>query len=174
MSKVKYVTPQGNAQYPWLQPGRPDTAFDAEGKYKVNLLIPLAESTTIVEAINKLKTDKFSSKEQASVKLPYAMDEETGDVILKIQSKYQPKYFDAKGNPIPETSVPLMFSGSTLKISGMCDTYVSGANKGVSLRLGAVQVIEPVSNGASSAGDFEPVEGGYEVGPQETAQDYDF
>ena len=36
MSKTKFTTPKGIARYVWLQPGRPDTAFDTEGKYKVS------------------------------------------------------------------------------------------------------------------------------------------
>jgi len=55
--------------------------------------------------------------------------------------------------------VPLLYSGSTLRASGMCEGYVSGVNKGVALRLAAIQVIEPVSGTSGSAGDFEPVEG---------------
>jgi len=173
MSKVKYVTPAANAQYPWLQPGRPDTAFDTEGKYKVNLMMPAAESKALVEMCNARRDEMFSGKDIATAKLPFTIDDETGDVTFKVQSKFQPKYFDAKGNPIPEAKVPLMYSGSTLKVSGVCEHYVNGANKGVAMRLGAVQVIDPVSNGGDSAGSFDAVEG-YEVEASETADDYDF
>ena len=83
----------------------------------------------------------FSGKDIATAKLPFTIDDETGDVTFKVQSKFQPKYFDAKGNPIPEAKVPLMYSGSTLKVSGVCEHYVNGANKGVAMRLGAVQAI---------------------------------
>ena len=158
MTKVKYVTPAAIAGYPWLQPGRPDTAFDAGGKYKTTLRLSQSEAGPMLDMINKLKSEEFTAKD--NVRVPYDKDEETGDIILKCQSKFQPKYFDAKGNPIPEASVPNMYSGSTLRVSGLAENYTNGANKGISLRLGAVQVITPVSgSGDGSAGDFDVVDG---------------
>ena len=157
MSKVKYITPSGIAGYPWLQPGRPDTAFDAEGKWKTNLRMSPEDAAPMLAIIEKLRKEEFTAKD--NVRLPFEKDEETGDVVFKIQSRYQPGYIDAKGNPIPEASVPLMYSGSTLRCSGMAENYTNGANKGISLRLSHVQVIDPVSGSGGSAGDFTPVEG---------------
>tara|TARA_R110002073_G_scaffold319612_1_gene494347 strand:- start:331 stop:882 length:552 start_codon:yes stop_codon:yes gene_type:complete len=157
MSKVKYITPPGIAGYPWLQPGRPDTAFDTEGKYKTNLRMSPEDAEPMMVIINKLRKEEFTAKD--NVRLPFEKDEETGDVVFKIQSRYQPGYIDAKGNPIPEASVPLMYSGSTLRCSGLAENYENGANKGISLRLAHVQVIDPVSGSGGSAGDFTPVEG---------------
>jgi hypothetical protein len=173
MSKVKFVTPAGIAQYPWLQPGRPDTAFDAAGKWKVNLLLTPDESKALMDIVTSAKNDNFAPKDV--VRVPFKKDEETGQLVFTISSKYQPKYIDAKGNPIPEAQVPLMYSGSTIRVSGMCEAY-SGTSKGVSLRMNAVQVINPVSgSGDGAAGDFEPVEG-FTAGSAETseASDFDF
>ena len=169
MSKVKYITPPGIAGYPWLQPGRPDTAFDTEGKYKTNLRMSPKDAAPLMSIIDKLRNEEFAAKD--NVRVPFDKDEETGDVIFKIQSRFQPKYVDAKGNPIPEPLVPLMYSGSTLRLSGLAENYTNGANKGISLRLKAVQVIDPVSNGGDSAGDFDAVEG-FSVGAG--ASDTDF
>jgi len=157
MQKVKYVTKAGIAQYPWLQPGRPDTAFDDAGKYKLNLRFSPEEAKDLTALVDGARDGHFGAKD--SVRLPYKADEETGEIIFTISSKFQPKYFDSKGNPITEDKVPLLYSGSTLRASGMCEGYVSGVNKGVALRLAAIQVIEPVSGTSGSAGDFEPVEG---------------
>jgi hypothetical protein len=157
MSKVKYVTPAGSAQYPWLQPGRPDTAFDEAGKYKLNLRLSQAEAKDLIALVNASRDDQFAPKD--TVRLPYKSDEETGDISFSISSKFQPKYYDSKGNPIVEAKVPLLYSGSTLRASGMCEGYTSGVNKGIALRLAAIQVIEPVSGSGGSAGDFDAVEG---------------
>ena len=171
MSKVKYITPSGIAGYPWLQPGRPDTAFDAEGKWKTNLRMSPEDAAPMLAIIEKLRKEEFTAKD--NVRLPFEKDEETGDVIFKIQSRYQPGYIDAKGNPIPEASVPLMYSGSTLRCSGLAENYENGANKGISLRLSHVQVIDPVSGSGGSAGDFDAVEG-FTVGASASSGAADF
>jgi len=162
MNKIKFVTPSGTAQYPWLQPGRPDTAFDPDGKYKVELRLSPSDAKHMTDLLDQAKAENFGAKDKVHV--PFKIDEETGEYAFKIQSKYQPKYYDAKGNPIPLDQVPNMFSGSELRASGQVDPYVNGAKKGISLRLAAIQVINPVSSGmGDGAGDFDSVEG-FEVG----------
>jgi len=179
MTKVNFVTKAGHAQYAWLQPGRPDTAFDAEGKYKTNLILSAQDAAPLVDAIKALRktSTKFTPKD--NVTLPFSVDDETGDITLKVSSKFQPKYMDAKGNPVPIDQVPLMYSGSTLRLSGAMDAWSKGANRGIALRLGAVQIIDPVSSGGS-AGQFDAVEG-YEAsaetfpgGAADSDDNYDF
>ena len=41
-----------------------------------------------------------------------------------------------------------MPSGTELRASGQVDAYTNGAKKGISLRLAAIQVINPVSGGS--------------------------
>ena len=178
MSKTKFTTPKGTAIYPWLQPGRPDTAFDTEGKYKVQLKMAEAEAKPIMDLILESKKDNFAAKD--NVRLPYDRDEETGEITFKLQSKYQPKYVDSSGSPIPEHKVPLMFGGSELKAKGMLDPY-SGNSKGISMRLSAVQVINPV-DGEGGEASFDAVDGGYTHNQgstngstkEEDDDDYDF
>lgn len=176
MSKAKFVTPAGTAQYPWLQPGRPDTAFDPEGKYKATLRMSEEAAKSILDMCNAVRSENFGAKDK--VRMPYKIDEETGEYAFTAQSKFQPKYYDAKGNPIPTDQVPLMYSGSELRLSGQFDAYTSGANKGIAMRLGAVQVINPVSGGGGDAGSFDAVEG-FEVSndngePADADDDFDF
>ena len=176
MSKTKFTTPKGIAIYPWLQPDRPDTAFDPEGKYKVSLKMSEAEAKPLMELIKQVKADNFAPKDK--VHLPFSTDEETGDIIFKVQSKYKPKYVDSSGSPIPEDKVPLMFGGSELKAKGMLDPY-SGSSKGISMRLSAVQVINPVSGDGGDS--FDAVDGGYVAGGADNGsttkdddEDFDF
>ena len=175
MSKTKFTTPKGIAIYPWLQPDRPDTAFDSGGKYKVSLKMSEADATPLMELIKQVKSDNFAQKDK--VHLPYSKDDETGEIIFKVQSKYKPKYVDSAGSPIPEDKVPLMFGGSELKAKGMLDPY-TGSSKGISMRLSAVQVIKPVAN---SDDNFESVDGGYVAGGADNGsttkdddEDFDF
>ena len=156
MSKHKFTTKSGRANYPWLQPGRPDTAFHVDGKYKFDLVMSPDDASEIMELVDKCKAESFPATD--SPRLPYSIDSETGDVTLKIGSKFEPKYVDAKGNPIPEVSVPLMYSGSTLRAGGQVESYVNGANQGIALRLGAIQVIDPVGS-AGHVGSFDAVDG---------------
>jgi len=176
MGKVKYTTKAGIANYPWLQPGRPDTAFDTDGKYKTELRMSKADGADLIALIDGVRDAGFPDKKKhATVRIPYSVDEETGEVLFKLVSKFQPKYYDAKGNPVPESHVPLLYSGSTLKGGGMCESYENGVNNGVALRLGAIQIIEPVSSGVS-AGNFDPVDG-YTTDPVSTdtsEPDYEF
>lgn len=159
MTKVKFRTNTGTAQYPWLQPGRPDTAFDPEGKYKVQLKMSEEDAQPLLETLKAVKAENFSPKDK--VRLPFSRDEETGEVVFKMQSKFIPKYVDASGKLIPENSVPMMYSGSTMRIAGILDPYVNGGSKGISMRLGAVQVINPVSSGSEGGfeSEFDAVDG---------------
>ena len=50
-----------------------------------------------------------------------------------------------------------MFGGSGLKAKGMLDPY-RGSSKGISMRLSAVQGINPVAHGDDN---FDSVDGGY-------------
>ena len=171
MSKTRFTSPAGTAQYPWLQPGRPDTAFDAEGKYKVQLKIAPENAGPLKEILENVKSESFGAKDK--VMMPMDQDPETGEIVFKFQSKYEPKYFDAKGNPIPRDQVPAMYGGSTLRVSGIADGYTSAGKKGISLRLGAVQVIDPVSSGGSDGGGFDAVEGGYVANTVTGAQSFE-
>lgn len=166
MSKAKFVSPAGTAQYPWLQPGKPDTAFDAEGKYKLSLRLAPKDAKHMTNLIDSVKGENFGAKD--TVHTPYDVDDETGEYVFKIQSKYQPKYFDAKGNPIPVDQVPKMYSGTELRASGQIDAYTAGGKKGISLRLAAVQVINPVSGDGGDIGQFDAVDG-FEVGSSGTS-----
>jgi hypothetical protein len=157
-TKNKFVSPAGIAQYPWLQPGRPDTAFDPEGKYKVELRLAPGGAKHITDLIERTRAENFGAND--NVHYPFKIEEDTGEYSFKMQSKYQPKYYDAKGNPIPIEQVPPMFSGSELRASGQIDAYTNGVKKGISLRLAAIQIINPVSGGTGDhAGDFDSVEG---------------
>ena len=76
MSKVKYTTMAGTANYPWLQPGRPDTAFDVEGKYKTELRMSATDAKDLVSVITGLR-DEFPKAKHERVRIPFRTDEET-------------------------------------------------------------------------------------------------
>ena len=97
----------------------------------------------MLEKVQKVANDEFGSKAK-NLRMPYKKDEETGEVLITAKSKYQPKFVDSTGQIIAEANVPNIFGGSVLKLSGNISTYDVGANKGVSLQLGHVQIIDLV------------------------------
>ena len=165
-----FTTAKGIAYYPYIS--APDTKFDEQGHYKVNLCLseedaqPVIEliKQSVVEGIKALKKDKPNTEiKQAPLPFSKEVDDDgnpTGNVIIKFKSKaaYKPAVFDSKGNMMTNSNI---YGGSEIKVNGSCaffHTAMIGA--GVSIRLRAVQVIQYVAgaNGATKFG-FEEVEG---------------
>lgn len=90
MAKVKYTTPKGVAQYPWLKEGRPDTKFDEEGFYRTNVVVDADAAKTLVDTINQYGKDNLGAK-MSKAQLPYETDDVTGAVTFKMKSRYAPK-----------------------------------------------------------------------------------
>jgi len=154
--KPTFMTSKGVSVYPWLN--RPDTQFDAEGVYKCQLKMSPDAAKEVVEKVRTAANDEFG-KEASNIKMPFKTDAETGEIVFTAKSKYQPKFVDAEGQVIPEAKAPNIFGGSTLKLSGNISTYDVGANKGVSLQLGHVQIIDLVEGSGSNP--FGKEEGGF-------------
>ena len=172
-----FTTPKGMAQYPWLS--KPDTKFNEEGEYKVNLVLPKKDAAPVIEQINaafaenlKEEVKKNKGKEIKTANPPYTdeLDDDnkpTGNVIIKFKSKamYPPAIFDAKGNVMKESNI---WGGSVIRVNSSIAPYNVGLiGAGVSLRLRAVQVIEYVEGGTGSADrfGFEEVDGGFTQEP---------
>jgi len=90
MSKLKlprFMTPKGKAVYPHLI--EPDTKFDPEGVYKVDLSIPADEAAPLVEQLEAIRDeyvektlDEAEGKKKAALKkytVADVFDEEVDD-----------------------------------------------------------------------------------------------
>ena len=176
MKKTTFKTPQGIAQYPWLN--RPDTQFDADGQYKVNIRVKKDAAQSLIDEIKKITEDAFGAKAKSAT-LPFVNDEETGDIIFKTKSKYQPSVVDSSGTVIPSHSLPPIYGGSQLKVAGTLSPYDKGGRVGISMQLGGVQIISLSENANTVGIQFGEVEGGYvaandnEEAP-ESEQSYNF
>lgn len=177
----RYVTPTGVAQYPYLT--KPDTKFNPDGEYKVNLEIPAEDASEIMSFLDEqLAASIEKAKEENKGKkikegdAPYSVNEETGKVTLKFKLKakvttksgdeWEQKVavFDAKGKPLENT--PNIGGGTKMKVSyEVIPFYTSLVGAGISLRVRAVQVIDLVEfSGGASAGAFGfGEEDGYEA-----------
>lgn len=181
MATVKFTSPKGIAQYPWLT--KADTKFDAEGKFKTGLVVDTEVAQPLIDLIEnqimaaarelveeaaakgkKLSLDKVAAK----LKRPYAEDEEDDTKIVFRLSQNQIvqgkaitlKFFDANRKPIPLEKVPAIYGGSIIRISGGARTYTKGANKGVTLDIYAVQLIQLAEgNGGNEDYGFEEEDG---------------
>ena len=174
--KTPFTSPTGIAQYPWLN--KPDTQFDAIGQYKVNLRLSKEDAAPLIKTAKKIANDAFGEKAN-SAKLPFKNDDETGEIMLVTKSKYPPKMIDSTGAVIVGANQPQIFGGSELRVAGAFNAFDKGGNFGVSLQLGAVQIISlsELSNG-TGAYSFEPVKDGFVAAndntPSAEGGDYNF
>jgi len=156
--KMTFETPIGKAMYPWLN--KPDTQFDSEGKYKVDLRLKKDEAAGLLADIRKAAADAFGDK-AATATLPFKMDDDTGEVIVKTKSKYRPLISDSTGQVIPEHNLPNIFGGSQLRVKGTLTNYVAGGRHGISMQLGGVQIVQLTDNSNTAGIAFAPVENGF-------------
>lgn len=172
---AKYNTPIGVAKYPHLN--KPDTRFDDDGVYKVDLIVPEDEAAELVEYLEGVRDELFDSldakKQKQYSKAPVCEPElddagdETGNVIFKTKLNAigrndkgdewtnEPKLFDSFGRPVDRDEVQI-WSGSKLIVAGVCRPYAMGSTKkvGVSLKCDGVQIIELVTGGNATAESF--------------------
>jgi hypothetical protein len=194
MSKTKnprFTSPVGIAQYPYLN--KPDTKFNPEGEYKVNLEINAEDATDICTFLDEQLAASIAKakKENPGKKIKegsagYELNEETGKVVVKFKLKakvttksgdswdQKPVIFDAKGKPL--VAAPNIGGGTKMKVAYEVIPYFTAiAGAGVSLRVKAVQVIDLVEfKGGADAGAYGfGEEDGYEAATT-AAQEDDF
>jgi len=169
----RLLSVKGTAVYPWLT--EPDTRFNADGEYSVQLKVPEEEATGMIKVIEATweeyrKTLTGAKAKKAPTSLGYNIeydDEgvETGFVLFKFKTKASyiskktgkrmemaPDLFDAKGKPLK--GLKALWSGSIIKVNYSPAGYESGVNLGVTLRLNAVQVIELRKGGSGDASSY--------------------
>lgn len=175
MSAQNFMTPKGIAVYPWLN--KPDTKFG--DKFKTGLRVSPKEAEELIAAIKSANQEAHGAK-ASSARVPYKTDEETGEIIFRLQSKYQPKLVDSAGQVIAPATAPMIWGGSTLRVKGAIKTYDTGGNIGTSLQIQAVQVVDLAEQ---SSAEFDAIEGGYvaetsnaqtQQNAEEAENDFDF
>lgn len=171
--KLRLNTPEGTAKFPWLT--EPDTRFNPDGEYSVNLIIPEDDPKTqaLVAKIEKIWEDFKKTLKGAKLKQTptlgfdkeYTDDgDETGNLIFKFKAKtgytddkgnrkelQPPKLFDAKLKPMTN-GVPV-WGGSTMIVNFTPQAYDHGKNLGITLRLNACQIIQLVTAGGGASAD---------------------
>lgn len=170
----------------WAKVVTPDTKFNADGEYSIQVIMPEADAQEIVESLEEIRDDFYKKtleekpKLKNSITLRGVYEEETdengdntGNVIFKaklkavITSQKTGKTYkqfvtivDAKKKPLQDANIG---NGSIVKIAVEPSPYFIPSTKevGVSLRLKAVQVIDLKEFG-NAASIFDE-EDGYEA-----------
>ena len=171
MSKFKVA--EGKAI--WAKVFEPDTKFNPDGVYSVDLLKPEADAVKMSEYLEGLVNERMAEeiktspkyKDSLSIHLPFEKDfdrdgNETGDVKFKFkldakvkgrngEFTQKPAIMDAKRTPM--SGDHLIGNGSDIKVAFEPRTYFIPATKmvGVKLHLRGVQVINLVEYGDNSA-----------------------
>lgn len=168
-NRVKFISSAGRAQYPWLN--KPDTAFGGEPKYKTNVIVE--DGSELQKLCQELAESEFGPKASRS-RMPFDLDEDTGEVVIKVKSKYAPTFFDASGQPLVGKQVPNIWAGSIIRVGGYAAPYSVSGSTGIMLQLTKVQIIEPAKgSGGDSADGFDAVEGGFVAQEEMTQDDFD-
>lgn len=167
----------------WAKVFEPDTHFDPDGVYTVDVMVPETEAAELCEQLDAVVNEHHAKvvKEQPKLKAvlstatPYQpeVDEDgnpTGNLRFRAKMKavvksrdgktfnMKPVVVDSKRNPL--TKDTLIGNGSVIKVAADPAPYLMQSSKsvGVSLRLKAVQVIDLVEY-AKGANIFDEEEG---------------
>ena len=157
-TKINFRSNAGRARYPRLT-----KVDDLDDKYKTGLIMSPEDADGLMAACVAAGEEAFGPKDRDKLKMPFKIDEETGDVIFTMKTKFEPKFIDAATNVIHFDDAPAIYSGSTLKVLGTIgDWEMSKVNKGINLSITKVQIIDLVDSYGDDGDDgFDAVEGGY-------------
>lgn len=189
----RFTTPKGLAQYPALK--TPDTKFNPEGDYKVNLVMEDDEKTNaIVSKLKAILEDFYENDDNVKQAIAkgrkvvtqdiYEKDEE-GRIVMKFKQKavitkkdgskitVKIRQFDSKGKPLDVN----IGRDSVIKVCFSANPYYMPSTRtcGLSLRLLAVQVISLNEFGDSSASSygFEEEEGYNGEEPEDSSKSFE-
>lgn len=182
MSKAYSFSPPGIASFPWVNV--PDTKFNAEGLYKVDLVLSGDEASTLRSKIDKAIdaafeeiTKEMTPKEAKSYQksFPYEVEEDdegrlTGKTIFKFRQNATITLKSGEKKSIKialkdatglNDTTERVTGGSTVRICYTTRPYKAASSKTISVRLdfAAVQLIK--LGGGSSGITFDAVEGGF-------------
>ena len=157
-TKVNFRSAEGIARYPRLT-----NADELDDKFKTQLIMSAEAAKPLMAMCLEAGEEAFGPKGVDKLKMPWKIDEDTGDVVFVVKTKYQPKFVDGATTPIHFDNVPKIYSGSKLKVVGTIGDYeLSKVNKGINLNLNKVQILSLSDGNFDDDGEgFDAVEGGY-------------
>lgn len=172
----RYVSPRGKSLYARVQ--TPDTHFDANGVYHVDLLVDQRDATGLIQHLETILDNFYANDEtiQAAIAKGRKVNrapiyEEMQDTSLRFRFKQKAKItakdgtvydkhvavFDSKVTPLSSE----IGNGSIIKVSYTCNPYYTPSTRtyGVSLRLVGVQVLDLIPYDTNDDCGFTEEEG---------------
>lgn len=146
--KIEFKTPKGIAKYPHIT--EPDTGHQySSGKYDTQIVLTKEAAAPLMEQLKKVAKEELPKLKEP--KMPWKVDDD-GNVVFKAKSVYQPIIIDSRGNKIEKLPPGLRIrGGSVIRIAVTVNVY----DKGLSLWLNAVQIIELVEDNVAFEADSE-------------------
>lgn len=173
MAKRQYIqlrTGISTASFSYLR--EPDQGREfSDGKYKITLLIDKADEEglkIIRDACGKAAASEWPEGAPSGLKSPLRDGAEKADknpdfanyYMVTFKSQKAPALYDAAGKPL--AADVNIFSGDTVRVAGAAGAYIAGGNKGVTLYLNGVQLVEKrAMPQGEDGGMFDAVEGGF-------------
>lgn len=146
--KIEFKSAKGIAQYPHITEKDVGHQYSSS-KYDTRIIISKADAAPLVEQLKALAKENFPPK--MDPKMPFKVDDD-GNYVFKAKSAYQPLLIDARGKEIKKVPSSLRIrGGSTIRIAGAVNVY----DKGISLWLNQVQILELVTNAPAFEADAE-------------------
>lgn len=166
---VRLTTATQTASYSYLR--EPDAGREfSDNKYKTTLLIDKNDEeglAIIREACAKAAKAEWPNGVPATVRSPLRDGAERADkdadlanyFMVTFKSQKAPALYDSQGKPLAGDIN--IFSGDKIRVAGAAGAYVAGGNKGVTLYLNGVQLVEKKAMEGSDGNMFGAVEGGF-------------
>ena len=179
VNKQKLFTPKLRAFYLTLGEAKHYNADDKLGSYSVSLSVDPEANAEWIQQLEAMGEDLYTDYLDAAGKkklqrrdpiIPLKNEEdrdgnETGNVLVKFNSKANREkdgrmwavdvpVLDTQGNRIPVEKVKLLTRGTQMIVSFDANAYYMSGVFGISFKLRAVQVHEPVWRDGSPEDDF--------------------
>lgn len=175
---VKVITAQHTASFSYLR--EPDSGREySDDKFKVTALVSKSDEAGLKilrDACMKAAQAEWPEGIPSNIRMPLRDGaEKSADLadyfLVTFKSQKAPALVDAAGAALAHDIN--VFSGDVIRVAGAAGAYVAGGNKGVTLYLNGVQLIEKRAGGDETSHMFDAVEGGFtqELPPVETASD---
>ncbi|MGP8441905.1 hypothetical protein ACT2E5_07195 [Burkholderia vietnamiensis] len=139
---IKITTPKGIAGRLILV--RPDTKFDAQGTYKVDIALKAAEAGDLLKACREEAFNELGARIAAKASMPFEENRD-GTITFKFRSRSKPNLYDSADNLLDAWTIEAsrIGPGSTIRVKGEAAAY-EGFGGGVTLYLLEVQIIHLV------------------------------
>lgn len=153
-ASAKYRTPAGIFSYPHLN--KPDTKFDKEGKYHVDLLLSKDKARDFVKLCKELAAEEWGPAKAKTAQMPWKISKEDPDTVVisaKAKADYPPSIANIEGVKVDPKKLPMVGTGTKGKLSiRLKANEVSGKFYVTSYLLSA-QIIKLVEYGEDTGFD---------------------